>query len=474
MTTDDTETIAAISTPIGFGGIGIVRLSGSGCIDIARKIFRRTAPKVTTHKKAGSDRKTQDIIPRRLNYGYLVDGENKTIFYEVLMAYMPSPNSYTREDVIEIQSHGGTASLNAILELVIRNGARLADPGEFTRRAYLNGRIDLSQAEAIIDVIQAKTDASLRISNRNLEGDVGKAVREMRKGLLDLKVMLEACIDFPEEVGEKLDEKEIRRKIEKEFLEPLKTVLEGYRHGHLVREGVRLVIIGRTNVGKSSLLNRFLQRERAIVTSYPGTTRDSLEESISLFGLPTVVVDTAGWRNTNDPIEKIGIERTLEFAQNANLILFMVDASTGVVSDDDDIYSRIHKKEKIIVINKKDLLGCDKRVSIPEHWRFSDVLYTSAKFGQGFESMRERIYKCLMRCGKMYEAEVVPNFRQKNLFKRAQRRINGTLKGLNNQIHPELIAIDIQEAMDALDEITGANVKPKILDEIFNRFCIGK
>jgi len=470
----DKDTIAAVSTPIGFGGIGIVRISGCGSAAIARKVFRTSAPRVTAETHQTSKRISKEIIPRRLQYGYIVDPENPAVFNEVLMAYMPSPNSYTREDVIEIQSHGGMAALKTLLEIVLRSGARLADPGEFTRRAYLNGRIDLSQAEAVIDIIQAKTDASLRIANRNLEGEIGEAVREMKKILLEIQVVLEAHIEFPEDIEGKLDEQEIRSKLSREVLGPISAVLEGYKHGHLLREGVRIVILGRPNVGKSCMLNRILQRERAIVTSYPGTTRDSIEESISLFGLPAVIVDTAGWRNTNDPVEKIGIDRTKALSQNADLILFMVDAGTGVVPEDEDIFMQIQNKEKILIVNKADLLTGEPNINIPERWSHSGVLFTSAMFGHGIENMKEWIYKTLMSSGNLHEVEVVPNLRQKNLLERAQRALEGVLKNLSDQLHPELIAIDIKEAMDALGEITGDTVKPDIIDEIFSRFCIGK
>ena len=470
----DKDTIAAISTPIGIGGVGIIRISGSGSASIARQVFRRISPKTKTESYINSNRTSKGILPRRLHYGYIVDPENQAVFNEVLIAYMPSPNSYTREDVIEIQSHGGSAALKSILEIVLRNGARLSEPGEFTRRAFLNGRIDLSQAEAVIDIIQAKTDASLRIANRNLDGDVGKAVREMRRVLLEIQVEVEAHIDFPEDVEEKLDEKAIQSKLSRDVLSPMTAVLDGYRHGHLLREGAKIVILGRPNVGKSSLLNRILQRERAIVTSYPGTTRDSLEESISLFGLPAVIVDTAGWRNTDDPVEKIGIDRTRDLAQTADLILFMVDAGTGVVPEDNDIFLKIQSKKNILVINKADLLTGEHYIDIPGWWNHSEVLYTSARFGHGLENMKERIYKTLMCNGNLPEDEVVPNLRQKNLLERAQRALEGILKSLSDQIHPELIAMDIQEAMEALGEITGDSVKPDIIDQIFSRFCIGK
>lgn len=468
------DTIAAISTPIGSGGIGIVRISGPESVHIARKIFQRTIPKTEKEKRNVHKGITKNIIPRQLHYGYIVDPENHTFFNEALMAYMPFPNSYTREDVIEIQAHGGTAALTAILELVINNGARLAQAGEFTRRAYLNGRIDLSQAEAVIDVIQAKTEAALRIANRNLEGDIAKSVRKIRKELLEIKVMIEAQIDFPEEIEETFDEKTIIRKISTKILKPTDEILESYKQGHLFREGVRIVILGRTNVGKSSLLNRFLKRERAIVTSYPGTTRDSLEERIDLNGIPAVFVDTAGLRQTSDPIEKIGIDRTRKLAKSADLILFMVDAGSGVIPEDEHVYMQIRENEKILVLNKADLLHGNNNVNIPKRWRFAGTFYMSAKFGHGFETLKTEIYNKLIRSENMSEDAVVPNLRQKNLITKAKNTIESIVKGLKEKNPLELISIDVQDSIEALDEITGNIVKADVLDEIFSRFCIGK
>ena len=474
MKSDEKDTIAAISTPVGFGGIGIVRLSGEESLDIARKIFRKALEKGGMPKKAAEEPDTRDFVPRRLYRGYIVEPERQTVLDEVLMAYMPSPNSYTCEDVIEIQAHGGTAALKAILELVIGCGARLAEAGEFTKRAYLNGRIDLAQAEATIDVIQAKTDASLKIANRNLEGNVGNSAREIQNSLLDLKAILEAHIDFPEDVDEKLDLKAIKEQIFRNILKPIGEILDGYTHGQLLREGVRVVILGKTNVGKSSLLNQFLKRDRAIVTSIPGTTRDTIEESLDLYGLPLVIVDTAGWRKTNDPVEEIGVERSRASAETADLILFMVDGAAGVDTVDETLVSKIERKEKFLIINKSDMLNGQNSVKIPEHWNFKEMQYTSAKYGHGIDELKKRLYEKLMGNGCTSEMEVVPNLRQKNLFSRAQQAIETATAGIEEGAPPELVAIDIQEAMGALAEITGEKVQPDILDEIFSRFCIGK
>ena len=474
MITVEKETIAAISTPIGYGGIGIVRLSGPESALIARKIFKKGNQKDWENQKKISDLTTKTFLPRRLQHGYIVDPETKTIPNEVLMVFMPSPNSYTREDVIEIQAHGGTAALKSILEIVIKNGARLAEPGEFTRRAYINGRIDLSQAEAVIDIINAKNEASLKIASRNLEGDVGKITGEIRNGLLEIEAMIESQIDFPEEVEETIDIKEIQKKISQEILEPIKKILEGYKYGHFLREGAKIVIQGRTNVGKSSLLNRFMERERAIVTPFPGTTRDSIEESLPILGVPAVVVDTAGRRNTKDPIEKIGIDRSRELALNADLVLFMIDAATGVVEEDETLYEEIKKKEKILVINKNDLIRDDIDIKVPQQWQIEEMQYTSAKYGNGIKELKEKIYKKLVSSKNLTETEVVPTLRQKNLFERAQNAIDTAIRGLDEKIQPELIVIDIKEAMAALNEVTGDFVKQDILDEIFSRFCIGK
>ncbi len=468
------DTIAAISTPIGFGGIGIVRISGPECAFVVHKIFRKSLKKAAKKSEKHSETILKEFIPRRLNYGYIVDPENPKKFHEVLMVFMPSPNSYTREDVAEIQAHGGSTVLKNILEIVKKSGARLADAGEFTKRAYLNGRIDLSQAEAIIDIILARTEESLRIANRNLEGDVGKNARGIKKELLEIKTLIEAQIDFTEDVNEEIDATSVAKTITEVILKPINEILEGYEHGHFIREGVRIVIFGKTNVGKSSLLNRLMRRERAIVTAYPGTTRDSLEESINLHGIPAVIVDTAGLRNSDDPVEKIGIERSRDLAKKADMILFMVDASSGIAEEDEKLYSQIKNKEKILVLNKSDLLIENLKTRIPEDWKFSASQHISAKFGDGLDSLKKKIYETLMKSGNLKPAEVVPNLRQKELFNNAKIALEDAINGLKEKRHLELIAIDVGAAITALEAITGDFVKKDILEEIFGRFCIGK
>lgn len=468
------DTIAAISTPPGSGGIGVVRLSGPDSLNIARKIFRSTSG-ATSEKQEGSSVSEPIVItPRRMHHGNIIVQGQKDVLDEVLMVSMPAPNSYTREDVVEIQAHAGAIVLKKILDSVLDLGARLAEPGEFTRRAYLNGRLDLSQAEAVIDVIQAKTEASLRIASRQLEGNVGRMANYIRECILAAQAILEAEIEFPEDLQDTDDNKETCRSAIEEALSILDDILEGYNKGHLIRDGLRLTIIGKVNVGKSSLLNRFLRKERAIVTDFPGTTRDHIEETIDIFGLPVILVDTAGWRDTTDPVEKIGIDRTRDLAEAADLILFMVDAERGISAEDQDLYRRVKNKEKILVINKTDLLKDGDQFALPSEMEVFDTIYTSVKFDQGIDALKNRIHRFGTVGWTGKESAIVPTLRQKKLFEKAQRAIYAARDGSEGIYNPELTVIDLQEAMDALDEITGASVKSDVLDAVFSRFCIGK
>lgn len=387
---------------------------------------------------------------------------------------MPAPNSYTMEDVIEIQAHGGAVVMREILTLVVEQGARLAEAGEFTRRAYLNGRLDLSRAEAVIDVIQAKTKASLKISSRQLDGAVGRLSDQIREKLMEAQALLEVGIEFPEEIDGGDDDTEQSLLALQEATEKLQKVLEGYRGGRLLRDGLRLAILGRVNAGKSSLLNRFVQKDRAIVTEHPGTTRDHIEETIDLNGLPVILIDTAGWRDTQDPVEKIGIERTKALVKEADLVLFMVDAKDGVGPEDHEIYETIQNKEKILVFNKMDLLEKMARPQVPEGWVFHSVLCASVKYDQGVSDLKACVYAYGTEGWGNQENSIVPNMRQKKLFESAYQAVRHALEGVEEDREPELIVMDLKAAMDDLDDIRGVSVKADVLDTVFSRFCIGK
>ena len=474
MVFDIKDTITAISTPSGYGGIGVVRISGPDAKSIAQRIFRKVEIKNRDKENRYSEENDVSFFPRKMYYGHIFSQQKKEILDEALLVYMPAPHSYTTDDVIEIQAHGGTVTQKAILETVLDCGARLAEPGEFTRRAFLGGRIDLSQAEAVIDVIQAKTETALKLATRQREGVVGEAAKRIKERLLDLYAMMEAEIEFPEELEAPSGQTDPYPETVEDLERSIDRVLDGYRKGHLVRDGLRLIVVGRVNVGKSSLMNRLLEKERAIVTEYPGTTRDSIEETLDVFGLPVVLIDTAGWRKTKDPVERLGIERTQQLIERADLILFMVDAGQGIVAEDHDLYERIEKKDKILVVNKTDLLKGTKSISIPDHWKFFEVRYTAVKFERGIDALKEALFRFGIEDGSGIETAIVPNIRQKRLFEKAQSAIGAARRSLQEDQKMELAVMDLKEAMGALDQITGASIKTDVLDSIFSRFCIGK
>jgi tRNA modification GTPase len=468
------DTIAAISTPQGYGGIGIVRLSGEESLTIASRIFKQNKRTTGIDENRLIEKDTLQLTPRKLHHGFAADPEKDGIVDEVLAVFMPSPHSYTGEDVVEIQAHAGTVVIKEILELILKQGARLAQPGEFTRRAYLNGRMDLSQAEAVMDIIQAKTDLSLNIAANNLEGALGETARSIKDKLLEINAVVEAQIEFPDDIESETEEAaEIIEKCS-EVSRSLAEMVDAYKNGTAIRDGLRLVIIGRANVGKSSLLNRFLRRDRAIVTEFPGTTRDSIEEVLNIKGLPVIMVDTAGLRDSDDPVERIGMERTRRLSEKADLILFMVDAGKGVLPEDKKIYREIESKEKILVINKTDLLKPKEGMVYPEEWEFMDVCETSLKLNSGVDSLKDTIFKFGTHDFQINGGSIVPNLRQGVLFENAYHAVGMAEKSLKGGISMDMAAIDLKEAMDAMDEITGESVKTDVMDAVFSRFCIGK
>ncbi len=390
------------------------------------------------------------------------------------MAFMPGPHSYTGEDVVEIQAHAGAVVLREILSLVMDGGARLAEPGEFTKRSYLNGRMDLSQAEAVIDVIQARTETALRLAAGQLQGKTATVTHLVREQVLEVLARLEAGIDFPEDVADILDVSDTCMRLRQGVIRRLEEVLDGYRRGHLLREGLRLVILGRPNVGKSSLLNRFLEKDRAIVTDQPGTTRDSIEETLNLSGLPVILVDTAGWRQTDDPVEKIGVSRIKPLVDGADLVLFLTDAATGILPEDEAVYAEVKGKPCILVANKIDLPGAAAQTAAPAHWRTAAAVSVSVKEDLGMDRLRGEILSFATGGGRSFGDGVVPNLRQKNLFEQALAAVSDGMEGLTQGLPWELVAIDFKSALDALDAIVGVTVKTDVLDEIFSRFCIGK
>jgi len=459
-----TDTIAAISTPLGEGGIGIVRISGEDAIAIATKIF--------VPARGG---KWWDDPGYRLFYGYVVEPGSKEVIDEVLMGVMIAPYSYTREDVVEFNCHGGIIPLRRTLETVLRQGARLAEPGEFSRRAFLNGRLDLVQAEAIIDIVRAKTDTGLKLAISQLKGDFSGEIGEMQKKLAGLLAALEAGIDFPEDALELVARGETRSTVE-QLLGKVNTLIKAANKGKIYREGIWVVIAGRTNVGKSSLLNALLKEKRAIVTEIPGTTRDVIEEVINIKGIPVKLADTAGLRRTEDPVEILGVQKSKELVEVADLVLLLLDAVEGVKKEDREILQDLEGKRKILLVNKVDLADGKKTVRQAKSVAGeSTVLTISALTGEGLEQLEEVIEK-MMFGGIVQSAGsfLVSNVRHRDTLRRAGDHLKEALEGIDANVSEDLLAIDIRSAWEILGEITGSTATEEIIDRIFADFCVGK
>jgi len=456
------DTIAAIATPIGTGGIGIIKMSGPEAWAVGRHLFHFSeSPK--------------PIQSHHLYHGHIIEpGTNKTVD-EVLICFMRGPATYTREDVVEINCHSGFAVLDRILELVIRSGARLAEPGEFTRRAFLNGRIDLTQAEAVLDVVSSKTRRSLHLASEHLKGGLQTIITEMRSHLLDTLAMVEAAIDFPEEDLELLAEADLAVRVRSQVKEPITKLLGDYEDGRILREGLSVIIAGKPNVGKSSLLNNLLRSNRALVTPVPGTTRDVIEESLSLRGIPLRLVDTAGLRQAEDLVEKLGMEFTRERLSQADLVLFVLDRSSPLTSEDLQIFNDINSKPRVVVLNKIDLDPHPDFATISERLPAETVVEISALHGDGMEHLKDAVFHTIL--GRRLDTEtsvVAPNLRHKLCLERALEAMNRTLHLLDNHSSAELIALEVQEGLAHLGEIIGLTTTEDLLDQIFSQFCIGK
>jgi tRNA modification GTPase len=474
----DNSTIAAIATPGGRGGIGIIKLSGPQAVSIAATIFSPAESKL----KSVSDKTpcTKNIFrgglqSHRLYLGHIIDPENRRVVDEVLLSVMKAPRSYTKEDVVEINAHGGWTAVNAILELALRQGGRIAEPGEFTKRAFLNGRIDLTQAEAVIDVINARTDKSLQAAAAQIKGQLKSSVEQIREFLIAFLTRVEAAIDFPDDVADIVDSKAAVREIKACVIKPLKRLIQHHLDGNILREGLKVAVVGRPNVGKSSLLNRLLQKDRAIVTATPGTTRDTIEETLNIKGVPIILADTAGLHDTNDPIETLGIEKTMENIEGADMVIYMIEAHRLLTTEDHKIFSKIQSKPFIIALNKIDLVNGERSVLLPHSWMEKDWVEISALYDRGIENLKEKMI--LAGFGKDpidIETAIIPNLRQKLLMEDSLRASEITSREIGNGTPMELIAIHLQEAIDSLGQILGTNVKVDVLDQIFSRFCIGK
>jgi tRNA modification GTPase len=457
------DTIAAIATAYGEGGIGIIRISGEQARDILNKVFK---PLNYQHIKS--------IVNRQLIYGHIVSPIDKKVIDEVLVVYMKGPATYTREDVVEIYCHGSTVALRETLSLVLKEGARLAEPGEFTKRAFLNGRIDLSQAEAVIDIIKAKTQKSFDVAMNQMEGHLSTAVRNIRKDLMDLLVKIAVNLDYPDEDIEEVTYKELIKSISL-IGDKVDKLLSTANTGRMLREGLRVTIVGKPNVGKSSLMNALLRESRAIVTDIPGTTRDTIEEVLSLQGIPIYLTDTAGIHETYDRIEQIGIEKSKEAFNRSDLILFMVDGSHPFSNEDLEIAKQIGERDVIILINKIDVgrlvTDEDLKSILPQ----AVIIETAVINEKGISELEEQIIS-LVYGGqvKQNQSDIVTNVRHKDLLIKARESLFDAKNMATNEEALDFIEVDIRQSWELLGEIIGETVTEDIIDKVFERFCLGK
>ena len=455
------DTIAAIATAPGEGGIGIIRLSGIDALEIANKMFR------PFYRES-----IEDYANRTLIYGNIVDGED--VVDEVLTAYMKGPHSYTAEDVVEINCHGGFISVKKILELALKNGARMAGPGEFTKRAFLNGRIDLSQAEAVIDIINAKTDKSHEIAQEQLEGSLSKKIRALRDKITEVLAQVEVAIDYPEEDIEFITYKELIEKteyIQSEVIKMYKTA----DTGKILREGLKTAILGKPNVGKSSLMNSILGENRAIVTDIPGTTRDVIEEFVNINGIPLKIVDTAGIRETDDVVEKIGVEKSIKHLKSSDLTLVVLDTSRELDREDIEILESIDREKTIVILNKIDLENRMDMERVKEYVDSKNIINISALKSEGIDMIHDRIEEMVFSGEISNSGEVmITNSRHKDAIYKAMEAINDAVSALKDKMSYDFIEVDLRDAWDALGYINGDTVSEDLLDTIFSNFCIGK
>jgi len=475
------DTIAAISTPFGESGIGIVRMSGSLAEPITKKLFRpkKKEPNFTPHpvkpRSSEQEQKGAGFTSHHFHYGEIIDPESGNPVDEVLIVLMKSPKTYTKEDIVEIHCHGGYFILQKVLELVLREGARMAHPGEFTKRAFLNGRIDLTQAEAVIDLIKAKTMAGLEIANQQLRGWLCREMTQLKTRLIEHLALIEAHIDFPEEEIEPISLGEMKQDIEG-MIQKLEGWVSSYEEGKIFREGISCAIIGKTNVGKSSLLNVLLKEERAIVTPIPGTTRDVIEEALNIYGIPVRLIDTAGLRKAMDSIEQEGVRKAKERVADSDLVLLMLDGSRPLNEDDIEIFKEIGGKKKVVVINKHDLPSKLPVGDVRKQFQEDPIVSISCLKNEGIDDLKEAIYTSLIHRGVRASPEhlVVANIRHKTALALARENLSNAVKGLEEGNSLEFIAFEIRSALEALGELVGETTTEDVLNRIFEQFCIGK
>lgn len=456
-------TIAAISTAVGEAGIGIVRISGKNALSIANTIF-----------KGNKVEELSKDLNRKLVYGHIIDRKNHQLIDEVLISFMKGPHTYTREDMVEVYCHGGIISVRKVLELILNNGARLAEPGEFTKRAFLNGRLDLSQAEAIIDMIRAKTDKSFEASLEQLEGSLSRKINEIRNILLEMIAHVEVSIDFPDEDIEEVTYEDLEKSGNK-VKEEIEILLSTADKGKILRDGLNTVILGKPNVGKSSLLNAILRENRAIVTDIPGTTRDIIEEYVNIDGIPLRIIDTAGIRNTEDLVEQIGVDKARETVEKADLVIAVFDASRELSDEDYEIIQLIKHKKSIVLLNKTDLPSKYSLTDLLSLLKDKEIIKTSITSNIGVDLLEKSI-KSIFYSGdvEIYSDAIITNVRHKNQLAKALENIKEALEDIRGNVPIDCIEVDLKNCWENLGEISGDTIGEDILDKIFAEFCIGK
>ncbi len=460
------DTIAAIATPYGMGGIGIVRISGDLALSTANTLFQPQ-----THTSGQTT-----LRSHRIYYGKIVDPGDGSMIDEVLLLVMRAPKSYTKEDVVEIHCHGGIAAVQMVLDKVLAQGIRLAEPGEFTRRAFLNGRIDLSQAEAVLTMVESPSLKGAAMAATQLWGALGAKIATIEDDLSTLAARIETAIDFIEDEDNQIINPSQMETLFKRALAPLETLLDNYDRYHVYREGILVVIAGKPNVGKSSLLNALLKSDRAIVTAIPGTTRDSIEEKVVINGIPIRLVDTAGLHDTHDTVEAMGVAKAADLIAKADLVLFMVDGCSGIDAQDYTVYQQLKDRPYLIVRNKKDLWKKTPLAEIPNEWTTVPIVDISATAATGLERLATAIVTAVVqdRPLRPEDSPLVPNFRQKRDLEQAAAAINTAKKEIDENGPLELAAESLKAALQHLAQVSGKQANDGVLDEIFGQFCVGK
>ncbi len=457
------DTIAAIATAPGIGGIGIIRVSGPEACNVVNRIFH------SQQSVPLGERQT-----RTIHYGHIVHPKTGKTLDEVIVVLMKGPHSYTAEDVVEIQCHGGFVSVREILKVLLSEGVRQAEEGEFTKRAFLNGRIDLTQAEAIIDIIDAKTEQSLEVAVNQLDGTLSKYIRALRDELIAMIAHLEVTIDYPEEDIEEVSAQEVRTGLEP-ILEKMDTLLATAQRGKLLRDGVMVSIIGRPNAGKSSLMNALLREDRAIVTNIPGTTRDSIEEFLTIQGIPVRLIDTAGIRETEDIVESMGVEKARQYLDKADVVVLVIDGSKPLEPEEQELLQLITNRPSIIFLNKADQAQCVRKEEIAALGTFTEIVTISAAQGEGMDEMA-RVITSLVQGGSVQASHeaMLSNVRHITLMEQAKVSLNQSILAIDSGMPIDLIVTDIRAAWELLGDITGESLRESMVDELFKRFCLGK